>query len=149
MNNTYELLAKIGLTALVYLSPMQEVFIVMMIFVGFDLLTGIVASSVKGIPRSSRRARKSIIKLMCYLSAVVLAYLAEKAFDIEWLASHRFIGAFICLVEMVSVLENLAVISGKPIFLKIITIIRGKASKDSKIITEILNEKNNDDLINK
>lgn len=139
---TWDIVTRVAMVILAYISPIKEIFLVMLIFVLFDLFTGISASHKKGVPRSSRRARKSVVKLLCYLSAILLTYLAEKAFGIEWVATHKFIGAFICLVEMLSIFENLAVISDRPIFLKIIKLIRGKASEDSKLIKDILNEKN-------
>lgn len=134
-------LLKMLLAIVVYFSPVKEVFLLMLGFVGFDLLTGIMASRNRNVPRSSRRLRKSVVKVTCYIAAVLLAFWAEQALALEWFATHRFIAGFICVVEFVSILENLAVISGHPVFLKIIKIVRGKASADD-VIKEIINEKN-------
>ncbi|WP_059026748.1 phage holin family protein [Gabonibacter massiliensis] len=122
-----------------YLAPMKEVFWCMLLFVTIDLIVGIIASSKNGIGRSSRRARKSVLKLLCYLGAVVMAFVAEKAFTGEMIGSYKWIGGFICLVEFISILENMATITGSPIFLKIIRLIRGTKGN---LIKEILEEKN-------
>lgn len=124
-----------------YFSPVKEIFILMIGFVAVDLVAGLVASHNRRVPRSSRRLRKSVLKILCYIAAVLLAFWAEQVLQIEWFASHRFIAGLICVVEFISILENLAVISGHPVFLKIIKLIRGKASQDD-VINEILNEKN-------
>ncbi len=137
-----EFMLKVGLAALAYFSPLYEMFIVLMFFVLVDLITGIVASNRRGIPRSSRRLRKSAAKLVSYLSALVLAYAAERAFKVEWFVAHRAIGAFICAVEFLSILENMAVITDNPVFLRIVKWIRGKASNSNNMINEILDEKN-------
>jgi hypothetical protein len=83
-----------------------------------------------------------VLKILCYIAAVLLAFWAEQVLQIEWFASHRFIAGLICVVEFISILENLAVISGHPVFLKIIKLVRGKASQDD-VVNEIINEKNN------
>lgn len=137
---------KTGLAATAYFSPLYEIFVVMMVFVAADLVSGVIASHNRGVPRSSRRLRKSIVKLVCYLSAMMLAFSAEQAFHVEWFVAHRAIGAFICGVEFVSILENFAVITGRPVFLKIISWIRGKSPDSQSLINEIINEKN--DLFN-
>lgn len=137
-----ETMVKIGLAAIAYLSPLYEMFIVLMLFVLADLITGIVASNRRGIPRSSRRLRKSAAKLVNYIFAVVLAYAAERAFKVEWFVAHRAIGAFVCAVEFLSILENMAVITAHPVFLALIGWFRGKASDKSNLINEIVHEKN-------
>ena len=133
---------KLMLALLAYFAPLYGIFVLMMLFVLADLVSGIVASSRKKIPRSSRRLRKSIEKTVCYLAAVMLAYTAEQALKLDWFIVHRTIAAFICVVEFISILENFAVITERPVFLKIITLIRGKASKADSLVGDILNEKN-------
>ncbi|HIZ15171.1 MAG TPA: phage holin family protein [Candidatus Tidjanibacter faecipullorum] len=137
-----EFLLKLGLAIVAYFSPLYEMYVVLMFFVAADLITGIIASERRGIPRSSRRLRKSITKLVAYLLAMTLSFSAEHAFKVEWFVAHRAIGALICAVEMLSILENMAVITGHPVFLKIIKWIRGKASDKNNVIYEIISEKN-------
>lgn len=137
-----EYATKFALASLTYFTQLTEIFVLMMLFVLADLVSGIVASSRKKIPRSSRRLRKSLEKTLCYLGAVMLAYAAERAFNIDWFIAHRAIAAFICVVEFISILENFAVITERPVFLKIITLIRGKASNGDSLVGDILNEKN-------
>lgn len=124
---------------LAYMSPIAEIFVVMLLFCLSDLITGIWASRINGIATSSRRARKSVAKLLCYMCAIMLSFSAERAFGVNF-ASYKMIGGFICLVEFLSILENLTTISGNPVFMKIIDVIRGGSK--SSVIVDILNEKN-------
>lgn len=127
---------------MMYISPVYELLGVMLVFVGVDFVTGIIASNKKGVPRSSRRLRKSVAKLVCYMSAVLLAYMLQKTFELEWILAYRYVGAFICIVEFISILENFAVITEHPLFTKLVKLIRGKASKTDNLIAEIIDEKN-------
>ena len=137
-----EFFLSLGLAALAYFSPLYEMFVVLMLFVAADLVTGILASKRRNIPRTSRRLRKSAAKLVNYILALVLAYAAERAFDVEWFVAHRAIGAFICAVEMLSILENMAVITAHPVFLAIVKWFRGKAAAKDDLVRELINEKN-------
>lgn len=143
MKSMREFLLTAGLAALAYFSPLYEMFIVLMLFVLADLVTGIVASRKRGIPRSSRRLRKSTAKLVNYIMAMILAFAAERAFGVEWFVAHRAIGAFICAVEMLSILENMAVITEHPVFMAIVRWFRGKASAKDAMLKELIDEKNN------
>ncbi len=141
MNTLWQFILKAAFMAAAYFAPVKEVFFIMLVFVGVDLITGIVASNRRNIPRSSRRMRKSVKKLCGYLTVVLLAFLIEKLLAADWLVAHRFVAAFICTVELLSILENLTVITGHPIFIKIMRLVRGKASTDN-VIKEIIHEKN-------
>lgn len=136
-----ETLATILLALCAYISPVYEFWLVMLCFVLADFSTGIIASNKKGIPRSPRRFRQCVTKIVSYMSAILLSFILQKTFGLEWLYLYRYVGAFICVIEFISILENLAVITGHPVFLKLIKLIRGKASKNP--LTEIINEKNN------
>lgn len=134
-------LIKVAILIATYFAPVKEVFIVMVIFVALDLVTGIWASNKRQVPRSSRRARKSIFKLCGYLSVILLSYMIEQLMAFDWFVAHRFVAAFICTIELLSILENLTVITEHPVFLKILKLVRGKISTDG-VINDIINEKN-------
>lgn len=141
MNTEY--VYKAALAGAAYFAPVGDIFIVMILFVASDLVAGILVSRKQGIPCTSKRLRKTIAKLLCYMATVILLYLAEKTFSLEWMATHKFIGGFICMVELISILENLTIITEKRVFITIIKIIRGETSKNP-LTDAILNEKSND-----
>lgn len=125
-----------------FFMPLKSAFVALLCVVVVDFITGIWASRIKKISISSRRMRLSVRKMIGYFGLISLLFIIEKEFDFDF-GSYRFIGGFICFVELISILENTAVISGNKIFLSIIKLIRGKAQGTyGEIIDEILKEKN-------
>lgn len=129
-----------------YFIPLQGVFELVIAIVLIDLLTGIWASRIRKVPISSHRLRKSVSKFVGYLLTIWLFYKFETEVGIqEWLCTYKLVTGFIFITEVISILENLAVITGNKVFTKIIRLIRGKAKKDEKtgsLIEDILDEKN-------
>ena len=130
-----------------YFTPISGVFYLILLVISFDFATGLRASFVKKVPRNSKRLRKSVEKMMCYLGVIWLFWEFEIRLNIEeHVKAHNFIAGFIFLVEVISILENMAVITENPIFIKIVKLIRGKsAEKHGSIIEDILSEKNETD----
>lgn len=132
------------LALLLYFEPIKDIYILMVIVVVMDFITGIGASVKHKIPRSSSRLKNSIVKCFCYFGTVFVFWQFEVRLGLEHLiGSYKFIAGFIAIVEIISILENMAVITGNPIFLKIVRLIRGKArEKHGDLIGDILEEKN-------
>lgn len=131
---------------LTFFAPLKDVYVLLLIIVGFDFITGVMASVKNKIPRSSSRFKNSVIKMFCYFGAVFIFWQFEERLDLEYIhGSYKLLAGFIALVETISILENMAVITGNRIFLKIVRLIRGKAAeKGGSLIEDILNEKNPD-----
>mgnify|MGYP003608288344 CR=1 FL=1 len=149
----YSIITKIALTAkspfawilavLSYLSPLAGVYYLLLIIVLADLITGLFASHKKRIPRSSKRFRRSFAKLLCYVGLIYLFFEFECKLGIEDIVcTYKVITGFIFSAEIISIAENMAVITEQPIFLKIVRLIRGKAEEKDKVLSEILKEKN-------
>ncbi len=132
------------LALLLYFEPIKDVYILMIIVVVMDFITGIGASARRKIPRSSSRLKNSVIKCFCYFGAVFVFWQFEIRLGLEHvIGSYKIIAGFIAIVEIISILENMAVITGNPIFLNIVRLIRGKArEKHGDLIGNILEEKN-------
>jgi len=130
---------------LAYLTPLYGVFWLMIILLLADFLTGIGASAKQHIPRSSKRLRRSASKMLCYFGIIYLFWEFEQQLGMEWIATYKFVAGFIFIVEVISILENMFVITEHPVFAKLIKIIRGKAAshhKEGSLLEDILNEKN-------
>lgn len=126
-----------------YFLPLKGVYELILAIVIFDFITGLWASKINKIPCSSKRLRKSIYKLLGYLIIIWLFYKFEVEVGIqEWLCTYKLVAGFIFITEVISILENLALITNNKIFIKIIKLIRGKASDKDKVVGEILEEKN-------
>lgn len=131
-------------TLVAYFIPLKDTYILMLLVVLFDFVTGIAASNKKKIPRSSSRLKNSVVKCFCYFGAVFIFWQFEVRLGLEgMIGSYKIIAGFIAIVEIISILENMAVITGKPIFLKLVKLIRGKArEKGGDLVGDILEEKN-------
>lgn len=86
-----------------------------------ELLTGITAAHVRGETISSVKLSRFSLKVACYLVLIAVTYLMSISFKnhkndvatwvFDWL--HVFLVVQIVLENIVSVLENMAVINGK------------------------------------
>ena len=129
----------------IYLAPLHGVFWLMIILLVADFFTGIAASAKQHIPRSSKRLRRSASKMLCYFGIIYLFWEFEIQLGVDWIATYKFVAGFIFLVEVISILENMFVITEHPVFAKLIKVVRGKAAshhKDGSLLEDILNEKN-------
>lgn len=130
---------------LAYITPLHGVFWLMIILLVSDFFTGVAASAKQHIPRSSKRLRRSASKMLCYFGIIYLFWEFEVQLGVDWIATYKFVAGFIFLVEVISILENMFVITEHPVFAKLIKVIRGKAAahhKDGTLLDDILNEKN-------
>ncbi|WP_196011911.1 phage holin family protein [Alistipes onderdonkii] len=133
---------KSALVAAAYFAPCKEVIAIVFLFWLADLVFGILASKNRHAPRSSRRMRKSVGKLIGYMAAILLAFLIDKLVPNLWIIPHRLMAAYLCVCELISILENLAIITQAKAFVSLIKLIRGK--NDENVIYDLINEKNAD-----
>lgn len=130
---------------LAYLTPLYGVFWLMLILLVTDFVTGVAASTKQHIPRSSKKLRRSASKCLCYFGIIYLFWEFELQLGLQDIfCTYKLIAGFIFIVEIISVLENMFIITEHPIFAKIIKYIRGKAAshhKDGSLLEDILNEK--------
>ena len=132
--------------ALTYLAPLYGVFWLMFVLLIADFATGVAASTKQHIPRSSKKLRRSASKCLCYFGIVYLFWEFEITLGVEDLfCTYKLIAGFIFIVEIISILENMFIITEHPVFAKIIKYIRGKAAshqKEGSLLDDILSEKN-------
>ena len=130
---------------LTYITPLHGVFWLMIILLIADFLTGVGASAKQHIPRSSKRLRRSASKMLCYFGIIYLFWEFERQLGMDWIATYKFVAGFIFLIEVISILENMFIITEHPVFAKLIKIVRGKAAshhKEGSLLEDILSEKN-------
>ncbi len=128
-----------------YLSPLHGVFWLIFILLAADFVTGIAASAKQHIPRSSKRLRRSLSKALCYFGLLYLFWEFECQVGVhDWICTYKIVAGFIFLVEVISVLENMFIITEHPFFTKLIKLVRGKAAQSEKmgdLLSDIMNEK--------
>lgn len=97
-------------------------FFALLIVLAFELLSGLTASRIRKEPLSSMKLSRFGFKVCCYLVLIAVPYLFSTSFKyhekdlpslvFDWM--HVFLVVQIVLENLVSILENMAVISGKP-----------------------------------
>lgn len=119
----------IAFTTSAFISFVETVFgITWMAFISFflvmifELLSGTYASNVQNIPFSSSKLSRFTFKVACYLVLISVPYIfymnykvqgnVAAAFIFEWL--HVFLVVQIVIENILSIIENVAVIQGKP-----------------------------------
>lgn len=128
---------------LAFAAPMKASFMTLFAVILFDLITGVWASRISNKAISSRRMRESVRKTVGYFEVIFILFIVERGFEFDF-GTYRFVGGFICFIEIISILENTSIITGNKVFMSIIKLLRGKAQATyGEIVDEILKEKNN------
>lgn len=124
------------LSILALLSPIKAVLIVTGILIFADLVTGIMAAKKKGQAITSAGLRRTCTKIFVYNVALITGFLVEKYMLEDYFPVSKMVSGVIGLVELKSLLENLAVIYGQDIFKAIIT----KLGSSNDVIEETKKE---------
>lgn len=119
--------------AINFLEPVYSKMLWVMVLMLIDLATGIRASAVEGKAFSSSRLRTGLEKCLCYMVALITAYILERyvgGFESNYL--FNAVAAFIGVTEITSVYENLNRITGTNIFTKIAEMLKNKVDARDK-----------------
>lgn len=111
-----------GLVAaiLAVFAPIKMIIITTIVLVFADLLTGMIAAHKRGESLKSSAMRRTITKILVYLSAVCLGFLVETFMLEGYLAVSKIVAGLIGVVELKSILENLDSVNGSPLFKSLI-----------------------------
>lgn len=140
------------ISILAFFSAAQPLIYLILAITFLDFITGFLKSmKISGTWKcfKSRIARRSIVKTMCYLIAVLVGYAIELViFGSAAGYLTKSIASSIILVEFSSLLENMAVITGQTLFLKIFDITKTIFNTNKDILTKIdptLNQEDDDE----
>ena len=122
-------LSKLAVLLISYFAPVKEIVHVMLIFILIDFISGVWAAKKRKETLESRKFRKTLTKFLWYTIALILCYMMEKTFNLSWSNLSGIIGGFICFIELKSIFENITHITGEPIFMKILHMIRKRGSE--------------------
>ena len=125
---------KVAILFVAYFTPISEMIHVMLIFLLIDTVSGIWASLKAGQKIESHKLRKTVFKFLWYTIAVMIAWMMEHTFNISWSSLASLTAGFICFIELKSVFENITLITGDPIFMRILNIFKKKGSETIKEI---------------
>lgn len=101
-------------------APAKALLIVTGILIFADLATGILAARKRGERIKSAALRRTITKCFVYESAILLGFLVETYMLDGFIPVSKISAGLISVVELKSILENLDVINGNPVFTSLI-----------------------------
>lgn len=105
-----KLLHALSLLAL-FLTPCKPSLLAALGLVFADLLLGVLAAHKRGERIVSKALRRTVAKLVCYESAIILAFICEQYLAVGLPLAH-IVGGFIGTTELTSCYENLQDITG-------------------------------------
>lgn len=100
------------ISALAQFAPTTGILIALFALVSLDLVTGLMRAHTLGEKIQSNGLRRTVIKLVAYELSVVLAYLVETWLIGKTIPLTNMAAGAAGLVELLSVLENINVLSG-------------------------------------
>lgn len=81
-----------------------------------DLLTGVLAARKRSEPISSAGFRRTVAKMLTFQAAIITGFIAETWLLGGLIPISKIVAAAIGLTEIKSIIENLDVLHGSPIF---------------------------------
>jgi hypothetical protein len=113
------LVATLISTAAIF-APAKALILVTGVLIFADLFTGMLAARKRGEKIQSSALRRTITKCFVYESAILLGFLVETFMLEGFIPVSKIAAGLISVVEMKSILENLDIINGNPIFTSLI-----------------------------
>lgn len=101
-------------------APIKELILVTILLILVDLVSGVLAARKKGKQINSAGLRRTFTKFTVYMTGICIGFLVETYMLHGFIPVAKIAAGLISVVEMKSVLENLDVINGNPVFTALI-----------------------------
>ena len=126
-----------------YFAPIKNIFLLALVAVFIDLITGVLAARKRGEGIESHKLYKTIKKYICIMLFLGLTYAFDK--EIPFLEIHIIAAWLVIGFEIWSILENMAQITDNPLF-RFLKKFMGKKIKDvsGEDIDESMSGKDNE-----
>ena len=111
------------------LAPIHPILITVGVLVAVDTILGVWASKKRGERISSGRAGRVLTKMFVYEMVLVVLFMVETNVWGSWLPAVKIAAGAICVVEVISLLENSGTILGQPVFKFLIDKLGSKSKK--------------------
>lgn len=96
--------------------PIKELFLVTLVLIVVDLISGMLAARKKGLSIRSAGIRRTVSKLLVYFTAIGVGFLIEQFMLEGFIPVSKIAAGLISVVEGKSIFENLDTINGSPVF---------------------------------
>jgi phage-related holin len=103
------------IAALLVFLPIKATLITVMVLVGVDLITGIIAARKRGESITSSGLKRTVVKALAYEAAIILGFLVQSFLTGDTVPVVKILGGLVGMTELKSVLENLEEITGIPL----------------------------------
>lgn len=110
-NVMFEIFKKLGWSLLAVFAPVQATLFTAFSVVFIDLVTGVIAARKQSIPITSSGLKSTVVKLFVYQAVIALAYITEK-YLAPGVSLTNIVTSYIGITELLSINENIALISG-------------------------------------
>lgn len=112
-----KILYAIGGGIIGFLAPIQTFLICLLVFIGADLISGVMAAKKRGELLESKKLRATITKTTFYFIFIILAHILwHYVMGYTDLKLQRSVSFLLCGVELYSVLENAYCITQHRVF---------------------------------
>lgn len=101
-------------------APVQAIMGVTGGLIFVDLVTGIMAAHKKGEEITSKGISRTVAKIVLYELALATSFLVHQYMTGDLLPADKLVAGLIGLVELKSIMENINVANGTPVFAAII-----------------------------
>lgn len=100
-----------------FFAPLPLLIFWIFVFVIADMITGMLAAKQRGELLTSKKLKRTLSKLICYMTVVLLARgINVHVLPFIELKACYITSGIVCFVELFSVLENLYCITGNQVF---------------------------------
>lgn len=100
-----------------FVAPLPLLIFWMFMFVIADMISGMLAAKKRGEILSSKKMKKTVLKLLCYMVVILLARgINVHVLPFVELYACYIAAGIICFVELFSILENMYCITGNQVF---------------------------------
>lgn len=129
----------------VYFMPIRNIVILMLAFIIFDLITGIIAARKRGEAITSSKMWNTANKTLISVALVILLYSVDKEFNIiNVVCTHKIMGLFVVGFELWSILENAIQITNNSIFKALKKFMRDKVEQETGV--DLNNDEQNESI---
>ena len=111
------------------LAPIEGMVIAAVALTIADLMFGLLAALKQKLPITSRELKRTPIKLVVYLSGLILSFIAQKYMIHDMLPLTNLMSTLIGATELKSILEALDILYGQPFFSAIINNLANKVNQ--------------------
>jgi hypothetical protein len=116
---------KLSLVILTIFAPIKAAIVTVFVLVLFDCVTGILASRKQNIPITSSGLKDSVVKMLVYQVAIIAAFVIETYLS-PGIPLTNMTSSYVGLVELLSLNENIEIISGRHLLAGLIAKIKTK-----------------------